>query len=30
LAMRIYQHIVRDYAPVLDAMADKIQQLAWD
>lgn len=30
LAIRIYQHIVKDYAPLLGAMAGKIQTLAWD
>jgi nucleotidyltransferase substrate binding protein (TIGR01987 family) len=30
LAIRIYQHIVKDYAPVLGAMAEKIQTLSWD
>jgi nucleotidyltransferase substrate binding protein (TIGR01987 family) len=30
LARRIYQHIVKDYAPVLGAMAEKIQTLGWD
>lgn len=30
LASQIYQHIVRDYAPLLGGMADKIQTLQWD
>ncbi|MEP6601868.1 MAG: nucleotidyltransferase substrate binding protein [Nitrospirota bacterium] len=30
LANRIYQHIVRDYAPLLTAMSQKIQTLEWD
>ena len=30
LAIRIYQHIVKDYAPGLGAMAEKIQTLSWD
>ncbi len=30
LANRIYQHIVRDYAPLLTAMSKKIQTLEWD
>lgn len=30
LANRIYRHIVRDYASLLGAMADKIQSLTWD
>ena len=30
LAMRICEHVVKDYAPLLGAMADKIQTLAWD
>ena len=30
LAIRIYQNIVRDYAPLLGGMAGKIQNLEWD
>lgn len=30
LANSIYQHIVKDYAPLLGAMADKVQSLTWD
>lgn len=30
LANSIFQHIVKDYAPLLGAMADKIQSLTWD
>ncbi len=30
LAIRIYQHIVKDYASVLGAMSEKIQTLSWD
>jgi nucleotidyltransferase substrate binding protein (TIGR01987 family) len=30
LAARIYRHIVKDYAPVLGAMTEKIQTLDWD
>ena len=30
LANRIYGHIVRDYAPLLGRMAQKIQTLEWD
>lgn len=30
LAHRIYEHIVRDYAPLLVAMAGKIQTLDWN
>ena len=30
LAARIYQHIVKDYARILGAMAEKIQTLTWD
>ena len=30
LATRIYHNIVNDYAPVLSAMADRIQKLTWD
>src|SRR5712692_8114908 len=29
LAARIYQHIVKDYARILGAMAEKIQTLTW-
>ncbi|HEY5751702.1 MAG TPA: nucleotidyltransferase substrate binding protein [Chthoniobacterales bacterium] len=30
LAKRIYEHIVRDYAPLLSSMARTIQNLEWD
>jgi len=30
LATRIYQHIVKDYAPLLDGMAQKVQSLTWE
>jgi nucleotidyltransferase substrate binding protein (TIGR01987 family) len=30
LARQIYQHILRDYAPLLRSMAEKIQTLQWD
>jgi hypothetical protein len=30
LAKSIYEHIVRDYSPLLRAIADKIQILDWD
>lgn len=30
LAERIYQHIVLDYAPLLNRMAERIQTLPWD
>ena len=30
LANRIYQHILRDYAPLLGGMARKIRTLEWD
>jgi nucleotidyltransferase substrate binding protein (TIGR01987 family) len=30
LALRIYQHIVKDYAVVLREMSAKIQTVAWD
>ena len=30
LAMRIYQHIVKDYTAILGAMAEKIRNLSWD
>jgi len=30
LALRIYQHIVRDHTPLLGRMAECIQTLAWD
>ena len=30
LAQSIYQHITRDYAALLSAMAGKIQNLIWD
>lgn len=30
LAERIYRNIVRDYAPLLRAMAAKLQNLSWD
>jgi nucleotidyltransferase substrate binding protein (TIGR01987 family) len=30
LAIRIYQHITRDYATILGAMSEKIQILSWD
>ena len=30
LAARIYQHIVKDYAPLLSAMAGRIEKLTWD
>ena len=30
LAVRIYGHIIRDYVPLLVAMAAKIQTLKWD
>jgi len=30
LATRIYQHVVRDYSALLEAMAGKIQTLTWD
>lgn len=30
LAKRIYDNIVKDYAPLLSAMAERIQALSWD
>lgn len=30
LAERIYRNIVKNYAPLLDRMAAKIQTLSWD
>ncbi len=30
LANRIHAHILRDYAPLLGSMAQKIQTLEWD
>ena len=30
LASQIYRHIVQDYAPLLQGMAEKIQTLPWD
>ena len=30
LAGSIYRHVVRDYAPLLGAMAGRIQSLAWE
>lgn len=30
VAARIYRNIVKDYAPLLAAMADRIQKLTWD
>jgi hypothetical protein len=30
LATRIYQHVMRDYSALLEAMAGKIQTLIWD
>jgi len=30
LAERIYRHIVRDYAPLLGKISEKIQTLSWD
>ncbi|MBL8694391.1 MAG: nucleotidyltransferase substrate binding protein [Planctomycetes bacterium] len=30
LANQIYRHIVQDYAPLLGAMATRIQTLSWD
>jgi nucleotidyltransferase substrate binding protein (TIGR01987 family) len=30
LAARIYRNIAKDYAPLLGAMAERIQKLSWD